>query len=719
MPQTSGICPYLGLEHDPSIRLSYVESGHRCYALSSMGDFQPDADHQSSFCLGPAHTTCPRYESTEGREATGAHVQRRKHRTRTITRPRLLLWTALALAAILVAWQLAGLLAAPPSVPPVGQVATATSTASAAAVMATPDPGFAPSPAPTAILAARPLVGTVATPTVAAGDLFFNVAPQAAAVGWVSSNEARGNHLGDSFLHAGVVQGNIFHGVLQFDLSRVPRGAPIRSAALTLTGLDDSRLDRDSSDSWQVRWLAPEINEAWSRHNFQDIHNAPVQQTILPALRQDSLAPFAVNQFVFDQAQLALLQQALIDNQTLAAFRLDGPLGGPDSMFTWDSGYGPASRQNMPGLWIVTGPAPATPPPVPTQDYIVVTSTPTPANVLTAAAERLTAEASAAQAGTATPTPRNYVTATPTPLNESTAEAQRLALGLPFVVTATPVPQNPATATADARYATAVALTTGTWTPLPRDYVTATPTATFVVVTNTPTANNIFDLLERVITEATRTATAGPPTPFPPGVVTATPTRTSTPVPQNFETAQAQIVMVTIQAITTGTWTPTPTAGAGTPEPPPTPAEISPTVSLTETAGVTSTLPVPPVGPPGFTLQADAPLGVVISQVVNVRFGPGVNYAVIGQATNGSQLSLVGRSQDSAWLAVCCVDGQQGWVATFLIASDIDVTTLPVLPAPAQAQTRPGLGGAVTAWVSAWRQGVERLVALWSSTAQY
>lgn len=719
MSQTSGICPHLGLQHDPQIRLSYVDSGHRCYALSSAGDFQPDADHQSSYCLGSAHTTCPRFGSAERHEVTEVRVKRKKPRARTAPRLRIVLWAALALAAVLVAWQLATLLAAPQPVSPVGQVTTATPTASAAAAMPTPDPGFAPSPAPTTIPAALILNETVATPTVAAGDLFFNLAPQAAAVGWVSSNEARGNHLGDSFLHAGVVEGNIFHGVLQFDLSRVPRGAPIRSAVLTLTGLDDGRLDRSSSDSWQLRWLAPEINEAWSRQSFQTIHNAPVQQTILPAFRQEVLAPFAVNQFVFDQAQLALLQQALIDNQTLVAFRLDGPLGGPDNMFTWDSGYGPASRQNMPGLWIVTGPAPATPPPVPTQDYIVVTSTPTPANVLTAAAEQLTAEALVAQVGTATPTPRNFVTATPTPLNESTAEAQRLALGLPFVVTPTPVPLNAATATADARYATAVAMTTGTWTPLPRDYVTATPTATFVVVTNTPTASDIFALLDRVIAEATRTATAGPPTPFPPGVATATPTRTSTPAPQNFETAQAQIIMVTVQAITTGTWTPTPTAGPGTPVPTLAPAEIAPASSLTETVAVTSTLPVPPVGTPSITLQAGSPLGIVISEVVNVRFGPGVNYAVIGQAPNGSQLSLVGRSQDSAWLAVCCIDGQPGWVATFLINSDIDVTTLPVLPAPAQSRTLQGLGDAIIEWVSAWQQGMERLAGRWSYIVQY
>ncbi len=557
------ICPLLGLENDSTVRLSYADSGHRCFALSGGKAFRPEVEHQLRYCLSQNHATCPRYRPVGSEQPVATDVatpsERRQAQSPTRKPLRAALWVAVGLVAIVVLWQLASLLAAPPTVPAsVAQVATDTPTASLPAAMPTPDPGFATVQATAPTPAVQALLEEVATPTVAAGDLFFNLTPDAAAVGWVSSNEARGNHLGDSFLHAGTVQGDIYHGVLQFDLARVPRGAPIRYVALTLTGLDDSRLNRDSSDSWQLRWLAPEINEDWSRQNFQTIHNAPLQQTILPALRQEELAPFAINQFVFDEAQRSLLQGALIDNQNLVALRLDGPEGGPDNLFTWDSGYGPASRQNVPALWIVTGPPPATPPPIPTQDYMVVTSTPTPANVVTAAALQRTAVA-ISRIGTATPTPRNFVTATPTPLNESTAEAERLALGLPFVVTPTPQPLNADTATANAVYATAVAITTGTWTPLPTDYVTATPTPTFVVVTNTPTASNIYVLLDRVIAEATRVATDGTPTAFPSGVVTATPTA---PFPLNAETAQARVILVTIEAITTGTWTPTPTSDA-------------------------------------------------------------------------------------------------------------------------------------------------------------
>ena len=91
--------------------------------------------------------------------------------------------------------------------------------------------------------------------------------------------------------------------------------------------------------------------------------------------------------------------------------------------------------------------------------------------------------------------------------------------------------------------------------PVPVTTVTA---PAFVVITNTPTAASVRELLERTIAEATRTATAGPPTAIPPGVVTATSAPTSTPPPLNTETAQAQIVMITVEALTTGTWTPAP-----------------------------------------------------------------------------------------------------------------------------------------------------------------
>lgn len=578
---------------------------------------------------------------------------------------RLLAWAAVVVLALVAGWQLLRIVLAPPASPPSVAAVAPAGTSAPAAAYPTPDPAFVvaatEAPAPLATPAAR---APLATPTLAADETLLRATPAAGQAGWVGSAEARGNHLGDSFLHAGVVQDQLFHGVMQFDLARVPRGAPIRYAALILTGLDDGRLERSAAGAWSLRWLDPQINETWSRATFQDIHNAAVLQTILPPLGQADLAPFAANQFAFDETQLRLLEQALVDNQSLIAFRLDGPEVGEDDLFTWDSGYGPATQGSPPTLLIVTGPPPATPPPIPTEDYVVVTSTPTPANVLTAAAIVVQATAQAETTGTVTPTPRNLVTATPTPENAQTADAQRLLAGLPLVVTPTAAPENGATAAALAAYATAVAITTGTFTPLPADYVTATPTPPWAVVTNTPTAETIFQLLNRVIAEATRTVLAGPPTPLPTNVATATPTRTGTPTPANAETAQARIIVVTIEALTTGTWTPTYTA---------TPTSAAPA------AGAAALTPTPQVAPLAtVTLVEGAPQGVVLVERINVRSGPGTQFPVVGVLPAGARLSLQGRSADSAWLLVCCVDGQPAWVAQFLVQPEGAVEDLPI-----------------------------------------
>ena len=480
-----------------------------------------------------------------------------------------LIWGVVAVLAIVGGWRLIQIVTAPPPAAPgspaAGQVAGATLTPLASETpiaFPTPDPAFVSAPASTPApgAAGRP-VEPPATPTLAADEALARVTPAAGQVGWVGSEEARGNHFGNSFLHAGTVQDQIFHGAIQFDLSRLPRGAPIRYAALSLTGLNDERLNRAGSGAWEVRWLDPQVNADWSRKNFQDIHNAPVLQSILPPLGQANLAPLATNQFVFNGDQLGLLQQALVDGKASIAFRLDGPQGGGDDFFSWDSGYGPATRGSGPALLVVTGPAPATPPPLPTQDYVVVTSTPTPANVLTAAAIVEQATAQATQIGTATPTPPNLVTAMPAAANEATADAQRLLAGLPPVVTNTPTPANDTQATTMARYATAVALTTGTYTPTPPNLITATPTATFVVVTNTPTPASAAAALAQAIAQATRVALEGPPTALPPWVTTATPQAVivgQTATPANAATAEYLRVYPTIAALTIGTLTPTP-----------------------------------------------------------------------------------------------------------------------------------------------------------------
>lgn len=487
-------CPYLGLESDPSLRFSYVDAGHRCHAFPQAEPIE--RDHQQRYCLAAAYVDCPRYLArlADARPQATSNPPAQAKTSRSAAWPRYLLWGVIVVLLIAAGAGLASILIRPAPASPAGAASppapSPTASDTPASAWPTPDPAYAAAAVTPAATAVRLPDEPPATPTLAPGDVLLRVTPAADAVGWVGSQESRGNHFGDSFLHTGVANGEIFHSALQFDISRLARGAPIRYAALILTGLEDERLDRSATGVWEARWLASGIDENWSRLNFQDIHNAPVVQSLLPPLGQANLGPLAVNVFEFSPDQLTLLQQAVVNEQTRLSLRLDGPQAGGDNLFTWDSGYGPATRGNAPALLIVAGPPPATPPPVPTRDFIVVTSTPTPENVLTAAAIVQTATALATQVGTPTPTPRTFVTATPTAANEATAQAERLAQGLPVVIIPTATPANAATATAIAIYETAVAVTTGTWTPTPQSALTATPTPTFVAVTNTPTPAN-------------------------------------------------------------------------------------------------------------------------------------------------------------------------------------------------------------------------------------
>jgi len=63
--------------------------------------------------------------------------------------------------------------------------------------------------------------------------------------------------------------------------------------------------------------------------------------------------------------------------------------------------------------------------------------------------------------------------------------------------------------------------------------------------------------------------------------------------------------------------------------------------------------------------QAGQQLGIVSAAVVNIRTGPGTNYPVIGQVTDRTKVTVVGRSEQSNWLHLCCLDTSvhEGWIS--------------------------------------------------------
>jgi SH3-like domain-containing protein len=108
--------------------------------------------------------------------------------------------------------------------------------------------------------------------------------------------------------------------------------------------------------------------------------------------------------------------------------------------------------------------------------------------------------------------------------------------------------------------------------------------------------------------------------------------------------------------------------------------------------------------PPGRNSASPSlPLVTAAENNVNIRSGPGTDYAIIGTLVAGQSLEIVGRTADSSWWQVAAPDNL-GWVAAQVTtASDAD-DSLPVVEVaapPVAAAPPPGEAAAVTAWQEA------------------
>ncbi len=477
------ICPWLGTDTDPEIRYAEPDDVHVCHAQEPVAEIE--LAYQARFCLEEAHETCPFYRSPpaaspEPRSRKPAVVEDEVGPLEPgLPAGRLLLWfwlVALLLGAV-VNVVYVRVLKSPLEPEPTPGASVGVETPVAPRVTASPTGQATPSPSPSPIFA---FVEPTATPTPIPGGSILSLVPEQRAVGWVASDEERGNHMGDSYLYSGVFDSVVYHGAFQFDLSIVPRGATIHTAVLEISGLDARRLGADGV--WEVRVLDREIDDDWPRVTYQAVHNAAVEWSLSPPLGVADTVAGETNVFELPRELLREVEQRLLEERYTLSFRLDGPQVGDNNVFAWDTGYGPASQGKAPRLLLNVGPAPLTPIPTGTPPFVVVTSTPTPANVLTAAVWAHTATAVAETTGQPTATSVRQWTATP----------QR-------IVTNTPTPAAQATADYWRAVATAIAFTTGTFTPVPENVVTATQTPVLIPVD-----------------ELTPTPTPLPPTPSPP-----------------------------------------------------------------------------------------------------------------------------------------------------------------------------------------------------------
>ncbi|MDE3090484.1 MAG: PD40 domain-containing protein [Chloroflexota bacterium] len=136
------------------------------------------------------------------------------------------------------------------------------------------------------------------------------------------------------------------------------------------------------------------------------------------------------------------------------------------------------------------------------------------------------------------------------------------------------------------------------------------------------------------------------------------------------------LIFTACGAAPTATPTPKPTVAASptvppTPTLPPTPTPIPPT-------------PVPPTATP-------IPPQATTKQQVNVRQGPGTNFAIAGKMPNNTSAVVLGKNEDAKWLQVAFPDAAHpAWVAAAFVTVTGSIDSLPVVAVAPPPTATPG-----------------------------
>lgn len=69
---------------------------------------------------------------------------------------------------------------------------------------------------------------------------------------------------------------------------------------------------------------------------------------------------------------------------------------------------------------------------------------------------------------------------------------------------------------------------------------------------------------------------------------------------------------------------------------------------------------------------------VVTTDFLNVRTGPGANFARVAQLAQGQTMDLTGRNADNTWVQMRVPGGAAGWVSAHYIAPSTQIGSLPI-----------------------------------------
>lgn len=400
-------CPFLGLEEDRSVMLLDPSPLHRCHAIPNESH-TPALQYQADTCLCPAHTQCPRFLRAQPIDAL-TPPPRRKRRSQGRT-PMVLAAITTLLTVAAIGWLVFAFLSPSASeqveVTPGGDevalvqagaetpagldgavednaaedaaVGDAGTESPAVDVPAeeTPTPsgeegGTALPATPAAVEQEQtpaPAVDgaeagdssgdssaislfSIVTPTPNPGNEEERLRPSIGNAGWWREGAPEKSNLNDSFLYTGRLNGENYLSAVRFDLSRIPRGAPIAGGKLVLTGLRDEQLDRSAQASWLVQIVSESDLASLTGSDFMMVYSAPASITLLPQLTTSDLQVHGANTWVFDANTLRWLEDQRLAGAESLVVRIIGD-STPESnvLFGWDSGLGSVSSGAAPTI---------------------------------------------------------------------------------------------------------------------------------------------------------------------------------------------------------------------------------------------------------------------------------------------------------------------------------------------------------------------------------
>jgi hypothetical protein len=191
------------------------------------------------------------------------------------------------------------------------------------------------------------------------------------------------------------------------------------------------------------------------------------------------------------------------------------------------------------------------------------------------------------------------------------------------------------------------------------------------------TNNSSPDTLPRAVSAAESASTpvsiAQRSTPIP----TRTPLPTFTPTPEDI---RPLIIITPPRGETPGVVIVPPGMEAQVILPTPVPP-VPPTETPTFTPLPPPDTPTPfPTETPTFT-PTPTPYVEIQGGLITLRSGPGVNYPSVAQLGPDIPVAIVGRTSDGVWFRICCVNGQDVWVAAQHVIVFNDITQVPLVNA--------------------------------------